>query len=718
MRIGMILVAILVNFSAVVAGGERATGRASEQEVSKAQRRNQQLPLPHGEAMALAGVARSIGAREAGIAFLERAVESPMYGEVARIELAEMLVDTDAQRAAELILPSLERAGSSQLRDAAAVVARKSVMTGLPVDLVRSIEHASGGLPRSSRRAIEAVTADLETKGGRQTLRRLLERNRGDLPALDAARRLEALEDPTPREQWLVAGCLFRHALYEEAASTLEIVAGLTSKHIPASEPAFLRGRCAFRLDRWSEAEKWYQRALKTAPTVTRKAEILVHLARTRELAGDLEGAVEMARQAVVAKTTDDRRLFLIRLRLRQGRRDLANLGLAGVRSTSARARGRVLMALNELAMGRTDEALATLQLVRIRPWRGPVRVVAAGELARNDRPLEAVAMLESAAKDLDAFWGGQARKVMASLPMEVVADWRGSQKEMVDAEGGIVGPALRRWAVLEFDLDVLAGIRKRLVTARSIHPVKVEPMIGGLAGDLRSIGLIREAVRWDPGAFPVKPPEEGLWTVDQFLAGDSPWRAIRTANAVWRSWGSDVPVRAYPEALEAAYYPMPRLGEVIVAADNGGIDWAIVAGVAREESRWNPGVMSVVGARGLMQLMPLTAETVAARLGKENPAPDQLFESKLSLELGASELGRLNRSFEGFSAAAVAAYNAGEAQSRLWVEQCGTDCDEARFMLTITFNVTRGYTEDVLASAETYRKLMSNAAAPEPVMN
>ncbi len=704
-----------MSFSAVVPGSERAAIRATEREISKAHRRNQQLPLPHGEALVLAGVARNIGAREAEQAFLERAVESPTYGEVARIELAEMLVNTDAERAAELVLPSLEKAGSSQLRGAAVGVARKSLLKGLSSELQRSIERASRRLPRSSRRAIEAVAADIETGGGRLTLRRLLERNRGDLPALDAARRFEALGDLSPREQWLVAGCLFRHALYEEAASALEIVAGLTSKDIPESETAFLRGRCAFRLDRWAEAEKWYHRALKTAPTETRRAEIQVHLARTRELAGDLGGAVEMARRAVVTKTSDDRRLFLIRLRLRQGRRDLADLGLARMRSTSAKARGRVLMALNELAMGRTEEALGTLKLIQIRPWRGPARVVAAGELARSDRPLEAVAMLESAVKDLNAFWGGQARRVMGSLPPEVTADWRGRQKEMVDAEGTSVGPALRRWVVLEFDLDALIGLRKRLAAARSIRPVEAEPSVSGLAGNLWSIGLIREAVRWDPGGFPVKPPEEGLWTVHQFLAGDSPWRAIRTAQAVWRSWGADVPMRAYPEALEAAYYPMPRPDEVMKAADGGGIDWAIVSGVAREESRWNPGVLSVVGARGLMQLMPLTAATVAARVGKVTPTPDQLFEPEWSLELGAAELGRLSRSFEGFSAGAVAAYNAGEAQSRLWLEQCGADCDEARFVLTITFDVTRGYTEDVLASAEAYRSLLPDLAKPEP---
>jgi soluble lytic murein transglycosylase len=128
--------------------------------------------------------------------------------------------------------------------------------------------------------------------------------------------------------------------------------------------------------------------------------------------------------------------------------------------------------------------------------------------------------------------------------------------------------------------------------------------------------------------------------------------------------------------------------------------------------------VLSRVGARGLMQLMPLTATAVAARLGTVAPTPEQLFEPEWSLKLGAAELGRLTRSFDGFTPAAVAAYNAGEAQSRLWIEQCGDNCNEARFVLTITFGVTRGYTEDVLASAETYRRLISNPVEPDPELD
>lgn len=703
----MVFVGLLVGSLAVAEGGGRVAGRSPEQSVFEARPRNQQLPFPHGEAMVLAAGALSIGAREAGIAFLERAVECPVYGEVARVELAEALVDSDAERAAGLVLPSLATAGSVQLREAAARVVRKSLLKELSVDLQLSVERAAGRLPRSSRRAIEAVAADPETETGRQTLRRLLERDQGDLAALDAARRLQMLSDLSRREQWLVARCLYHHALYQEAVPALEIVAGSALKDIPLSDVAFLRGRCAFRLDRWAEAENWYHRALTTAPSGTRKAEIEVHLARTRELAGDLEGAVEMARQAVVTKKSDDRRLLLIRLRLLQGRRDLATLGLGNVRTASAKARGRVLMALNDLAMGKTEAALATLRLVQVRPWRGPARVVAAGELARAGRPEDAIGMLESAVKDLDAFWGGQARRVMALLTPEVIAGWRARQEAMVEEEGIGAGSALSRWAMLEFDPDAVADIRPHVVRARSIGLIDGAPRVEGLAGDLRAIGLDREAVRWDPSAFPVKQPEEGLWTAHQFLAGGSPWLAIRTADAVWRSWGADVPVHAHPEALAEAYYPAPRLDEVMKAAEAGGIDWAIVAGVAREESRWNPRVLSRVGARGLMQLMPLTAAKVAAGLGKAAPTPEQLFEPERSLNLGAAELGRLNRSFEGFSAGAVAAYNAGEAQSRLWFDQCGPGCDESRFVLTITFEATRHYTGDVLASADAYRRLI-----------
>jgi soluble lytic murein transglycosylase len=100
------------------------------------------------------------------------------------------------------------------------------------------------------------------------------------------------------------------------------------------------------------------------------------------------------------------------------------------------------------------------------------------------------------------------------------------------------------------------------------------------------------------------------------------------------------------------------------------------------------------------------TAAAIATSLGEPIPTPDDLFTPEISLHLGAAELGRLLKLFGGRPAPAVAAYNAGEAQARLWLDQCGESCTEERYILGISFDVTRGYTTEVLASASHYAAL------------
>jgi soluble lytic murein transglycosylase len=106
------------------------------------------------------------------------------------------------------------------------------------------------------------------------------------------------------------------------------------------------------------------------------------------------------------------------------------------------------------------------------------------------------------------------------------------------------------------------------------------------------------------------------------------------------------------------------------------------------------------------MQLMPATADGVAALHGLPPPSLERLFEPELSLELGARELGRLYRAFESQPAPAAAAYNAGEAQARLWLAECGAPCPSERYVVSISFSVTSRYTRDVLAAAATYGEL------------
>jgi len=134
-------------------------------------------------------------------------------------------------------------------------------------------------------------------------------------------------------------------------------------------------------------------------------------------------------------------------------------------------------------------------------------------------------------------------------------------------------------------------------------------------------------------------------------------------------------------------------------------VDPAMVYGIMREESGFDPRVVSWAGAVGLMQLMEPTARSMAKKLGVR-PAPTRatLKRPPLNMRLGCAFLGRLMRKF-GHPAVAVAAYNAGAGRLRQWLRKWkGLPLDE--FVEKMPFDQTRGYTKRVLESWVRYRVL------------
>ncbi len=630
----------LILFVVLAGAGVVGSGRLDEllpvdreDQVAAVIRRHRQLPLLEDEALAAAAMAREVGNRAAEIELLERATSSPDLGEVAEVELAEVLVDTEPDRALDLVRPTIARAATPQLREAAVGVAEKAIANGVTVDRRSDVEKVAARLPRSQRRRLQAAAADLTTAAGRRRLVGLVREKPGDRVALESARRLEALPDLTEAERWQIARSLYQHALYEQAASRLEALLGGNLASLPAWEVSYLRGRCAFRVDDWPVALHWYGRALSLTASRNNKAELEVHLARTLELMGRVDEAVEAARRAVVADTTDSRRLFLARLRLRTGRVDLAMAGISRIRSSSNRSRGQLLVALFHLGAGESDKALAVLPGVSRRPWRGPAHVVEAGLLARSGRAVDALERLEEVVGELAGFWVWQARQVMAGLPVEVTDRWRVQRHAGAEKAGAVGRRDLVRLAVLEPDPARFPDLRRLVAIQRPLQGP--EPQRRGIASELWDLGLHRAAVRWNPGGFPTATPREAEWSASAFLETGNPARAIRTADAAWRSRGADIPPRMYSDSLVSTLYPLPDQEILLSAATAGGADPALVAGVAREESRWDPTVLSRVGARGLMQLMPRTAETVAARIGLPAPLPEDLFDPSLSSRVG-----------------------------------------------------------------------------------
>jgi soluble lytic murein transglycosylase-like protein len=96
---------------------------------------------------------------------------------------------------------------------------------------------------------------------------------------------------------------------------------------------------------------------------------------------------------------------------------------------------------------------------------------------------------------------------------------------------------------------------------------------------------------------------------------------------------------------------PVPFQNLIVAAASKYGLDPALLAGVVKQESNFNPNARSGAGAKGLTQLMDATAR----RLGVSDP-----FDPAQSLDGGARFLSGLMKQFHGDQSLALAAYNAG----------------------------------------------------------
>jgi soluble lytic murein transglycosylase len=158
-------------------------------------------------------------------------------------------------------------------------------------------------------------------------------------------------------------------------------------------------------------------------------------------------------------------------------------------------------------------------------------------------------------------------------------------------------------------------------------------------------------------------------------------------------------------EALWWLAWPTAFDRAVERAARASGIEPALVFAIMREESGYQPDALSVVGARGLTQIMPDTGRRLASDLGAASFDPRELFVPERNLELGAFYLSQLLQRFEGRASAAIASYNAGpEAVARWLAAGAGVEDDE--WVEGIPYDQTRSYVKRVLRSLHVYRTL------------
>ncbi|SNR79042.1 lytic transglycosylase domain-containing protein [Puniceibacterium sediminis] len=144
-----------------------------------------------------------------------------------------------------------------------------------------------------------------------------------------------------------------------------------------------------------------------------------------------------------------------------------------------------------------------------------------------------------------------------------------------------------------------------------------------------------------------------------------------------------------------------------------------IVLAIARRESEFNPRVMSGVGARGLMQVMPRTAEAVSGSIGEPYSLSGLLDDPAYNARLGAAYLASLSQQFDGNVVMMAAGYNAGPSRPSGWMQLYGDprkgQIDVVDFIEFIPFRETQNYVMRVAESLPVYRARLGKEALPIP---
>jgi len=152
-----------------------------------------------------------------------------------------------------------------------------------------------------------------------------------------------------------------------------------------------------------------------------------------------------------------------------------------------------------------------------------------------------------------------------------------------------------------------------------------------------------------------------------------------------------------FDQALKELTLPLRHEDVIRQQAEEKGVDAALIAAVIYSESKFSDQTSSA-GARGLMQITPEAADTIARNSEATTFELKDLGDPEINIRYGTFLLRELRERYEGDEAAALAAYNAGPGNADKWGGASLT-------VEAIPFPETRAYVEEVLEKREEYRR-------------
>ena len=164
----------------------------------------------------------------------------------------------------------------------------------------------------------------------------------------------------------------------------------------------------------------------------------------------------------------------------------------------------------------------------------------------------------------------------------------------------------------------------------------------------------------------------------------------------------------ALNRGLSFDYYAYPVTGIPPFRSIGPDVEQSIVYAIARQESAFNPSVVSPAQAYGLMQVTPDAGKYVCKKYGASFDLGRLKTDPVYNAALGAAELGGLIEDYRGSYVLTFAAYNAGRGSVKKWVDRYGDPrdpkIDAVDWVELIPFSETRNYVQRIMENLQVYR--------------
>ena len=164
----------------------------------------------------------------------------------------------------------------------------------------------------------------------------------------------------------------------------------------------------------------------------------------------------------------------------------------------------------------------------------------------------------------------------------------------------------------------------------------------------------------------------------------------------------------ALNRGLPFDFYAYPVTGIPPFKSIGPDVEQSVIFAIARQESAFNPAVVSPAQAYGLMQVTPDAGKYVCKKYGASFDLGRLKSDPVYNAALGAAELGGLIEDYRGSYIMTFAAYNAGRGSLKKWIERYGDPrdpkVDAVDWVELIPFSETRNYVQRIIENLQVYR--------------